>query len=203
MIMTADLSPLDSRRTGRALDVATRLFGEHGVSRVDMTVIAREAGIDALTLRRAFPTKVDLVHAIALRTTRALVAGRLVDDSGTPVERLSRLVRAHVGFCWRHRTEEELRRSLTPALRAVYPARHREISDLLRAYREHIDALISAGRAQGLFVPRRPGVSAGTVLEMLDGALNWYDPSDGLSVTQLGDVYVDLIIHHLLGAPRD
>ncbi|NYE48946.1 AcrR family transcriptional regulator [Spinactinospora alkalitolerans] len=203
--MTADLSPLDTRLTERALDVAIRLFARDGTRDVRMSDIAHEADVDPVDLRRAFPTKLDLIHAIIVRSTRQLLERQMTvsDEEKAPVERLSLFIRTHIEFSSEHRTEEELRRSVLPTLRAINPSRHREISDLLRGYREHVRGLIAAGRDAGVLAPSRPAVAAASVLETLDGILNWYDPSGGLSVQELGNVYADMIIHHLLGAPPE
>ncbi|RCV49795.1 TetR/AcrR family transcriptional regulator [Marinitenerispora sediminis] len=202
--MTADLSPLDIRLTEHVLDTAVRLFTRRDARDVGMPAIAREADVDLDVLRRHFPTKLDLVYAVTTRSTRALVTRQIAADrpDEPPVRRLSVLIRSHIEFSWEHRTEEELRRGLLRTLRVIYPDRHREMTRHLRRYREHIGEIIAAGREAGTFAPAHPGGSAGTVLETLDGILNWYEPAGGLTITELGDVYVDLIIHHQLRAPR-
>ncbi|MFC7330597.1 TetR/AcrR family transcriptional regulator [Marinactinospora rubrisoli] len=201
MIMTADLSPLDIRLTERVLDAAVRVFARRDARDVGMPAIAREAAVEPDLLRRLFPTKLDLVYAVTNRSTRTLVTRQIAADrpDEPAVRRLSALIRTHIEFSWEHRTEEELRRALLRTLRVVYPERHREMIRHLRRYREHIGEIITAGRQAGIFAS---GPTGGAVLETLDGILNWYEPAGGLTLTALGDVYVDLIVHHQLGAPR-
>ncbi|ASU86326.1 TetR/AcrR family transcriptional regulator [Nocardiopsis gilva YIM 90087] len=206
--MTADLSPHDTRLADHTLDAATTLFARHGPHGLGMASLTREiierTGTDIIEFRRAFPTRLDLMYAVALRSTRELVACQISDSSPseTPVTRLSHLIRRHIDHCWKHRTEEELRRTLLPTLRAIHPVRYRELSEQLRLYREHIREIIADGVDEGRFCVAGPGIAAGTVLETLESILNWYDPEGGLSLPELGDVYVDLVIHHQLGCPR-
>jgi AcrR family transcriptional regulator len=206
--MTADLSPHTLRTRAPVLDCAARLFTEHGsraMSMPDLTRrIAAETGIDAECLRRAFPTRFDLTYAVVLRATRERVNGRLAadDPDREPRERMADLVRWHVSSGWKHRAAIALSQDLLPALRAVHPARHREIGSLNRAYREHIRAVIVAGVAAGQFRIRDTAKAADSVLETFDSLLHWYDPGTGLSLNDIGEVYVDLVIHHHLRCPR-
>ncbi len=117
---------------------------------------------------------------------------------------MRRLVRRHIEHSCRYRVELTLRRSLLRTLRAISPPRYRELSLLLRAYHDRIARIIDQGRTDGVFTPADGSgepVTATTVLDTLDSTLNWYDPSS-MTPQQLGDVYEDLVLHHLLGVAR-
>lgn len=213
MIMTADLSPFDfpsdPDRTERTLDAAAQVLARRGARSRDIALIAAEVGrvtgTDPDAFRRAFPTRLDIVYAVTLRATHRFVRQQIdgTDASAAPIERISRLIRTHIEFRWEHRLEAELRRELAPALRSFSPSRYRGLSRLLHAYRDHVSAIIAEGRSAGVFTVSAPESAAATLIDTLDGILNWYDPDGGLSLGELGDVYVDLIIHHHLGAVRD
>lgn len=206
--MTADLSPHALRTTAPVLDCAARLFAEHGsrgMAMSDLTHrIATETDTDTACLRRAFPTRFDLSYAVVLRATRERVGDQLAADvpDRPPTERMSGLVRRHVSSGWRHRAAIALSQELVPTLRAIHPARHREISSLHRAFRERVREIIVAGAAGGQFRIRDIGKATDSVLETFDSLLHWYDPEAGLSLSDLGGVYVDLVIHHHLQCPR-
>lgn len=206
--MTAEISPQTLRTTASVLDCALHLFAQHGTCGLAMSTlshrIATETGTDPARVRRAFPTRFDLVYAVVLRSVRERVTAQLNCDSpDTPAtERMSALVRRHVETGWEHRTATALGYELFPLLRAIDPARHRELSSLLRGYREHIRAIVVSGVADGLFTVGDPGRAADDVLETCDSLLHWYTPDDSLSLADLGAVYVDLVIHHHLGCPR-
>jgi AcrR family transcriptional regulator len=206
--MTADVSPHALRATTRVLDCATRLFAEHGSRGPAMSEltsrISAETGTDPAALRRAFPTRFDLAYAVVLRSTRERVNGQLAADrpDRPAVERMSTLVRRHVETGWKHRAATALGHELLPVLRAIHPARHRELSSLTRMYREHVRGIILDGVALGAFRVHEPGRAADEVLGTFDSLLHWYDPGAGLSLDDLGAVYVDLVVHHHLGCPR-
>jgi AcrR family transcriptional regulator len=206
--MTADLSPHTLRTTASVLDCAARLFAEHGsrgMAMSDLTRrIATETATEAACLRRAFPTRFDLAYAVVLRATRERVGGQLAaDDPGRgPTERMSDLVRRHVNHGWKHRAAIALSQDLLPTLRAIHPVRHREISSLNRVLREHVREIIVVGAAAGQFRVHDSGRAADSVVETVDSLLHWYDPEAGLSLSDLGGVYVDLVIHHHLRCPR-
>ncbi|MEV2275025.1 TetR/AcrR family transcriptional regulator [Nocardiopsis sp. NPDC049922] len=206
--MTADTSPQALRTTAPVLDCAARLFAEHGSRGIAMSAlterIASETGTDAASLRRAFPTRFDLAYAVVLCSTRERVNGQLTADDAAapPRERMAELVRRHVALGWKHRAATALSHELLPVLRAVHPSRHREIVCLTRAYREHLREIIRDGVVSRTFAIRDPGRAADEVLETLDSLLHWYDPDGGLSMEDLGAVYVDLVVHHHLGCPR-
>lgn len=206
--MTADISPHALRTTAPVLDCAARLFTEHGSHGLAMSAlthrISAETGADAASLKRAFPTRFDLAYAVVLRSTRERVNGQLAADrpDRPAIDRMSSLVRRHVAAGWKHRTATALARELLPALRAIHPARHREISSLARVYREHIRGIIADGVVADVFRARETGRAADEVLETFDSLLDWYDPEAELTLDDLGAVYVDLVIHHNLGCPR-
>ena len=206
--MTADLSPHALRTTATVLDCAARLFDEHGSRGMPMSDlthrIAVETDTDAANLRRAFPTRLDLVHAVVLHATREHVQDRLTaDDPRAPAtERMADLVRGHITGGWKHRSALALSQELLPTLRAIDPARHRELVWLHRSLRERVRELIIAGVTEGRFTVTDTGVSACKVLETFESLVYWYDPEAGLSLRDLSEVYVDLVIHHQLGCPR-
>lgn len=206
--MTVGISPHTLRVKAPVLDCAARLFAEHGPHGLDMSTLTRrvsdETGITEASLRRAFPTRLDLAYAVVLHSTRERVDGQLAADrpDRPVVERMSDLVRRQVESGWKHRSAASLAHWILPVLRAVHPSRHREVDSLNRVYREHIRGIIVDGMAAGVFSVRHPGRTADEVLETFDSLLYWYDPEAGLSMEDLVAVYVDLVIHHHLGCVR-
>ncbi|KIH97375.1 TetR family transcriptional regulator [Streptomonospora alba] len=205
--MTADLSQLDAQTLDRILCAAADVFARHGLRGLDTASVVAEVaaatGLDPAVLHRDFPTRLDLAYTIALNSAHKLVDDQLADRrQGPPAERIERLVRRHIDHCRHHRTEEDLRRTVLPTLRAVDPARYRQLSGVRYTYLEHLRSIVSEGMAQERFHVDSSYTSASTVLETLESVVNWYEPDDGLSAEELGDVYTDLIIHHHLGGPR-
>ena len=206
--MTADPSPHALHTTPSVLDCAARLFTEHGSRGLPMSDLTRRIAArtrtDAARLRRAFPTRFDLTYAVVLHATRERVEERLDGDDpdASATQRMADLVHGHITSGWRHRAAIALGQEILPTLRAIDPARHREIADLHRTFHEHVRAVIVAGVTEGRFDVTDTGKAADKVVETFDSLLHWYDPTTGLTLRDLGGVYVDLIIHHQLGSPR-
>ena len=206
--MTADISPRALRATAPILDCAARLFAEHGSRGLTMSGLTRrisaETGADPVSLRHAFPTRFDLAYAVVLRAARERVERQLDadDPDAGAVERMSALVVRHVETGWRHRTAIALTHEILPILRAIHQGRYREIGSLNRTYREHIRRIIADGVLSGAFRIDDPGRATDEVLDTFDSLLYWYRPEGGLSLDDLGSVYVDLVIHHHLKCPR-
>ena len=85
--------PADRRE--EIVRVATALFAEHGYSGVGMRAIADAVGIRASSLYHHFPSKIDLLHAVAVVATESFIAPHLpiLREPGPPAERLARLLR--------------------------------------------------------------------------------------------------------------
>lgn len=205
--LTADLSPDVPRATGPVLDCAARLFAEHGPRSLAMPAlthrIADETGTDNDALSRAFPTRLDLAHAVVLRSLRERGEGLLHADrpDAPAAERVCALVRHHVQISWKHRSAFELARDLLPSLRAVSPERYRQITLLHRDYRDHVRAIIHDGVGDGSFHVDSVELATRSVLSTC-GSLEWYVPDDMLGLDDLAGVYADLVLHHQLGHPR-
>lgn len=202
---TTDLAAPDAPFVLHVLDTAVQLFSRHGTTGVSLDAVAAAAGVDPDDLRRVFPTRLDLVYRLVVDRVRLLTAAEPANTApASPVEQMRRLVRRHIEHSCRYRVELTLRRSLLRTLRAISPPRYRELSLLLRAYHDRIARIIDQGRTDGVFTPADGSgepVTATTVLDTLDSTLNWYDPSI-MTPQQLGDVYEDLVLHHLLGVAR-
>lgn len=78
---------------------ATAIIGEHGLAMASQEQIAMRAGISQSTLRYYYPTKDALVEAIYAATFdryQQTVETLLLQPGGTPIERLLRLLEAHL-----------------------------------------------------------------------------------------------------------
>lgn len=206
--MPTDLSPQALRTRASVLDCAVGLFAEHGTHGLTMTVltlrISTTTGTDLASLRRAFPTLFDLAHAVVLRSIKERVHEELEADNpeAPPEQRMAALVRRHLEAGWEHRTAMTLTREVLPVLRAIQPARYREIAALIRTYREHIRAIVTTGVADNSFRNTDPRRAADEILKTCDSLLYWYTPDEELGSSDMVAVYVDLIVHHQLDCPR-
>jgi AcrR family transcriptional regulator len=74
---TVMLSGVEQDTAGRILDAAVEAAALHGVARLSMSDVARQAGLSRPTLYRHFPSKQELMGAAVRREAMALVGAVL------------------------------------------------------------------------------------------------------------------------------
>src|SRR6476659_3491766 len=144
----------DSSASGRRDDIlriATELFAERGFNAVGMRAIADAVGIRSSSLYYHFPSKMDILHAIALDATKAFVESQLprLETDGSHAERLTDLFCEHVKYFWAHRNEEAVG---LRELRELEAERAEEVNTYRRRYQRAMIKFIEDGRDAGEFV---------------------------------------------------
>ncbi|OZD64242.1 TetR family transcriptional regulator [Rhodococcus sp. 05-340-1] len=178
---------------------AANIFAREGYANVGMRDIADAVGIKGASLYHHFPSKEDILFAICLTVTQEPAEENLplLDAAGTPTERLSSLVRAHLVHLNRRRVEyivglHELA-SLTPEHRTV-------IEDYRRQYQRRVRDVITAGMRSGEFTVPDARLASFALTDMLNGISNWFHDGGELSIEDVADNYVELAVHRVLGA---
>lgn len=180
-------------------DVASALFRERGYAATSVRDIARALDIQGASLYAHVASKEDVLLAIVDRVaTRFEEAAQeaLAVDRG-PVERLARLVRAHVEVVladldqssvfvheWRHLTEPN----------------HDRILARRDAYERRLRDLIADGTRAGAFAHVDPTAAAAFLLSALNGIATWYRPDGPIAPGDLADAFVDLALRSLMEA---
>ena len=207
MTQPAEVSPLPRqvRTRQRRDDIvanAANIFAREGYSNVGMRDIADAVGIKGASLYHHFPSKEDILFAICLTVTQEPAEENLplLDAAGTPTERLSSLVRAHLVHLNRRRVEyivglHELA-SLTPEHRTV-------VEDYRRQYQRRVRDVITAGMRSGEFTVPDARLASFALTDMLNGISNWFHDGGELSIEDVADNYVELAVHRVLGASHD
>ena len=185
-------------RRDAIVSAAARFFAERGYAAVGMRDVAEAVGVRGASLYHHFASKEEILYAICLTVTEEPNAQNLplLDMPGTCSERLSALVRGHLHHLHRRRTEHivglhELA-ALTPEHRVVVDG-HR------RHYQQRVREVIAAGVVAGELAVPDPRLAAFAVCDMLNGLSNWFRPGGELSLPDVADGYVDLIVGRMLG----
>jgi AcrR family transcriptional regulator len=91
---------LQARRREEILDVAARLFAEHGYSETDTEQIAREVGLSKGSLFRYFPTKRELFLAAVDRSMQQAMqyVDERRDSKLDPLDRMRQGMQAYLEF---------------------------------------------------------------------------------------------------------
>jgi AcrR family transcriptional regulator len=190
-------SGLRQRRQEEILDVAARIFAEHGYQGTDMQQVADQLGLGKGTIYRYFVSKEELFLAAADRGMRRLHAEvQASADASDPLDRIARAVRAYLAFYRDHPEYVEL----LIQERAVFRDRrqptyfvHREANR--GPWRDLYKDLIAAGRVRSMPVTRILDV----ISDLVYGAMftNYFTGRDQSTEEQAGDI-LDIVFNGIL-----
>ena len=188
-----------SARRDDILRIATELFAERGFNAVGMRAIADAVGIRSSSLYYHFPSKMDILHSIALDATKTFVESQLprLEGEGSHAERLTELFAEHVKYFWAHRTEEAVG---LRELRELEAERAEEVNTYRRAYQRALMAFVTEGRDLGEFAVDDPRVATMAVLNMINGVNEWYREGGALTIDEVAAAYAQFAVRGILGA---
>lgn len=180
---------------------AAELFARDGYHNVGMRAVADAIGIRGASLYHHYSSKEEILYAIALSVTREPVEHHLplLDAPGLPSERLAALIRAHLEHLSRRRVEHLVG---LHEMSSLTPEHRQEIDEYRRYYQRRVHDVVAAGVRTGEFHVEDVRVAAVAMLDMLNGISRWFSNTGPLSVDELADRYVALIVRGLLHTER-
>jgi AcrR family transcriptional regulator len=186
------------RRRDAIVSAAARFFAERGYAAVGMRDVAEAVGVRGPSLYHHFASKEEILYAICLTVTDEPNAQNLplLDAPGTATERLSALVRAHLRHLHRRRTEHVVG---LHELAALAPEHRAVVDGHRRHYQHRVREVIAAGAAAGELTVPDPHLAAFAVCDVLNGLSNWFRADGDLTLDEVADGYVDLIVGRMLG----
>ncbi len=186
---------MTTRRTrDDVLEVAGRLFSEHGYHGTSMRDLGRELGVLGSSLYSHVGGKEELLVEIIRRGADAFE--RLVEEvqeaGGSPAEQLCRLIEGHVRIVTENLHESTVfineARFLTPQ------ARH-SVIELRDRYEEVFREVLRRGMAESEFRADLDVPLTGiAILSMLNAVTRWYRPHGRMSPDELALVFVELVM---------
>jgi AcrR family transcriptional regulator len=181
------------------LQTAAELFAESSYHGVGMRAIADAVGIRSSSLYYHFPSKMDILHAIALDATKAFVESQLprLDEEGSHAERLRDLFRAHVKYFYEHRVEEAVG---LRELRELEAERTEEVNAYRRRYQRALVDFVEEGAKLGEFHVDDAFVATMAVLNMINGVNEWFRAGGKLTIDAVADRYAAYAVEGILGA---
>ncbi|MDD7939231.1 TetR/AcrR family transcriptional regulator [Actinomycetospora lutea] len=159
------------RRT-EIVSAAAAIFASRGYAAVGMRDIADAVGIRGASLYHHFSSKEEILYAICLTVTQEPVEQNLplLDAPGTPTERLTTLIGAHIRHLLHRRVEYVVGQHERPALTGEHRA---DIDQYLHYYNRRVRDVLVAGMRSGEFRELDPGLAALGILDMLNGVSGW------------------------------
>lgn len=187
-------TPQASRRDS-ILTAAARYFAEEGYHSAGMRGIADSVGIKGASLYNHFGSKEEILYAIALKMTRGPVEEHLVilDESGSPAERLRSLVDVHLRHLAVNRVEHLV--SLRE-LAALTPEHRERVLDYRKYYQRRVRDVIAAGIRTGDFDVVDPLRAAVAILDLMNG-VSWWLREDH-DIDYVVATYVDYTVGGIL-----
>jgi AcrR family transcriptional regulator len=193
-LLPPSTSMADAPSTRDAIDeAALELFARLGYHATSMRAIAAAAGVQPASLYHWYPSK----EAILFGMQEAFMDGlteevrAAMERQDGPAHRLAAAVRAHVVYHGRHRraafvTDTEIR-ALEPAAQARLIARR-------DAYEEVFEQPIREGSERGELRCAQPKVATYAILLQCTGVALWFDDRGALSLDEVADVHVELVL---------
>lgn len=200
--MTVHPETSTSARKDEILGTATVLFAESGFNGVGMRAIAEAIGIRSSSLYHHYPSKLDILHAIAINATQAFVEAHLpylMEEAGPRPQRLHAVFYAHMTYFWEHRLEVSVG---LRELKELDDERRLEVNEIRARYQHAVTAVIEEGRRDGDFDVDDSALATLAVLNMINGVRDWFEPGGRFSIEEVARRYADIAVYRVLGAAR-
>ncbi|HQZ34638.1 MAG TPA: TetR/AcrR family transcriptional regulator [Ilumatobacteraceae bacterium] len=181
---------------------ATELFAQHGFHAVGMRAIADAVGIRGSSLYHYFPSKLDLLHAIAKEATTEFIETQLPSVAADPsrAASLRRLIREHILYFHDHRQEEAVGLRELQELRDNAPEQYLAFQKIRRSYQTGIEDIITAGIDNGEFVCDDAHLATLAILGMVNSVNDWFRLSGQYTIDDVASAYSELAVTRILGA---
>ena len=174
-------------------EAALRLIARDGFAATSMRQIAGEVGVQAGALYNYVSDKQSLLFELMeAHMTEVLAALEAEAITGSPAERLEAFTRFHVRF---HLPRRDAIFVNYMELRNLTPENFARIGAMRRTYEAALEAILRDGVAEGTFQIADLRVTTFAMIALLTGLTNWYDPGGRLSVAEVEDIYVDLMLN--------
>jgi AcrR family transcriptional regulator len=187
--------------TRSAIDeAALDLFARLGYHATSMRAIAAAAGVQPASLYHWYPSK----ESILVEMQDAFMDGleaqlrAAMAEQPSPAFVLGAAVRAHVDFHGRHQREAFV---TDTEIRALEPAAQSRLIARRDAYEKFIEDPIRAGVSAGQLACSSPKVATYAILLQCTGVALWFAPDGPLSLDDVCDVHVELVLGSV-GASR-
>ncbi len=189
-------------RRDEIVAAASELFARQGFHAVGMRAIADAVGIRGSSLYHYFPSKLDLLSAIAQEATQTFIETQLPTLGGDPsrAHSLRRVFHEHIVYFHVHRDEEAVGLRELQELRQNAPDRYIALQKTRRSYQSAIEQTIQEGMASGEFECDDAHLATLSILGMVNSVNDWFRDSGGSTIEQVADAYAELAVARILGA---
>jgi AcrR family transcriptional regulator len=193
---------MSTTRREEIITAATELFARQGFHAVGMRAIADAVGIRGSSLYHYFPSKLDLLHAIAVESTQAFIEAQLptVDTMPSRADQLRLLIHEHITYFHEHRLEEAVGLRELQELRVNAPEQYSGLQKIRRSYQDAIEKMVTDGTRAGEFACDDPHLATLAILGMVNSVNDWFRETGAYTIEQVAEAYAELAVGRILVA---
>jgi AcrR family transcriptional regulator len=189
------------RRSTEILEAAAKIFAERGYHGATTQDIADVLGIRQASLYYYFPSKEVALEIVCARSAEGFLttAQAIAAGPGTPVERLSALIRSHISPIIER--GDYIKVFLTQRHFLPNPSRQR-VAVVSRGIEDTFEGVIREGIRSGDFrADIDPRLTMLTVLGSANAVSSWYQ-KEGISLEKIAAQMVALILKGIVASPN-
>lgn len=185
------------RRADAIIDAAARVFAERGYHGTSTQAIADVLGMRQASLYYYFPSKEAALELVCVRGTDGFVesAEAVVESAGTPLDKLTRLIAAHLAPI---ETKRDYVKVFINERRYLPIGSRRRLGRMSRRIERCFEHVILAGVADGSI---RPGTDARlamlAVLGMCNAVINWRAADQARDMDRIAAEFAKLVANGL------
>ncbi|MDG2340834.1 MAG: TetR/AcrR family transcriptional regulator [Paracoccaceae bacterium] len=170
---------------------ALKLFAQNGYAAVSMRQIAAEVGVQAGALYNYTPDKQSLLFDLLKgHMDDLLLARSKAAKSENPLSRLEDFTRFHIRF---HHIRGDAVFISYMELRNLTPANFETIEAMRKTYEADLQSILELGVSDGVFDCADAKIASLAVIAMLTGVNTWYRDDGRLSLTEIEEIYWDMV----------
>lgn len=175
------------------IKAAARLFREKGYEGTSVRDLANAVDLQSGSLFFHFRSKEEILQSLleAGLVRAVAILDRYLADAKTPREKLAAVLHGHL-----HAILDEERDAFTVVLRdwrTLSPRSRKKVIALRDDYERHIAAVLDEVAGQGL-VPSDTRLFRLFLLGALNWTVQWYRPNGDLTIDELADGFLDLLL---------
>ncbi len=170
---------------------AQRLFARKGFAAVTMREIAAEVGVQAGALYLYTPDKQTLLFELMKTHMQdVLDAWQRAPKGEGPLRRLEAFCRFHIRF---HLERPDDVFIAYMELRSLTPENFAVIEKMRHEYEDHLEEILAAGQAEGVFRIPDTRLATMAIIAMLTGVNTWFREGGRLSRERVERIYWNMV----------
>lgn len=185
-----------SARYDAVIDIATKLFSEHGYDATSVRMIADEAGLQSGSLYSHIKSKDEILTRIVVTVADRFYEGaqRATASAASPETKLRALCRAHLEVIDEH---GDAVRVYYDEWRKLGEPEQRRIIEMRDLYESYFANVIEDGATEGLFRAVDTRSAVRVILAACNFTYQWYSPEGPLGPAEITDGFLDVILFGL------